>query len=186
MMIEHLIAFASSVRAQRSANPGIAGDGTALELLIAPSFQSLLESVLPQLSASPIRVLPEYRIRGFGRPDIAFAMPSSPARAFIELKEPRKSIEPGTLTGHDKDQFERFGGFPLWALTNFSAISLYQRDRLVDQAQILPRHALDPNTSGADAERAVAIFRQTCCTLCRLPMGSKCRRSMYLTPYWRF
>ena len=155
--IEALIRFAFNVRADRTANPGIAGEGTALELLIAPRFQALLEEILPGLTQSPIRVLPEYRKPGLGRPDIAFALPATPARAFIELKEPNKAIEPNLLRGHDADQFHRFGELPVWALTNFKTIRLYRRDELVDHAEILPLVALDPGTSNAQAE---ALFQQ--------------------------
>lgn len=109
-----LVAFASEVRAARLANPAVAGDGTALELLIAPRFQRLLEAMLPTLTVAPLQVLPEYRRRGVGRPDLAFAAPGAPARAFIELKIPTKSIEPGQLRGHDADQFKRFRELPPW------------------------------------------------------------------------
>ena len=150
-----LVAFASDVRAARAANPAIAGDGTALELLIAPQFQRLVEGVLPSVSAAPIQVLPEYRRQGVGRPDLAFAWPGAPARAFIELKIPTKAIEPHQLVGHDADQFRRFCELPLWALTNALSIRLYRRDEFLDQADIVPAGALDPNTAAATAERLI-------------------------------
>lgn len=90
---DHLAAFAASVRADREANPGIAGDGTALELLIAPRFRLLVEAVLNEMEIIAPVVLPEYNRRGVGRPDLAFARPGQPARAFIELKEPRKLLD---------------------------------------------------------------------------------------------
>jgi hypothetical protein len=154
---EHLIEFAARVRADRLANPSVAGDGTALELLIAPRFQALLESVLPEISPAELRVLPEYRVGGFGRPDLAFAKGVSRPRAFVELKEPRKTLNVNQWRGHDKAQFERFCGFPLWALSNYHAISLYERNRLVDQAQVLPGMALEPATSSREAERAIRL-----------------------------
>jgi hypothetical protein len=68
---DHLVAFATSVRADREANPGIAGDGTALELLIAPRFRSFVETVLNDLGITlgavwagpiwPLRVLGSQR-----------------------------------------------------------------------------------------------------------------------------
>lgn len=143
---EHVTEFVTRVRADRAANPGIAGDGTALELLIAPTFQTLVQAVVDEISPRGWRVLPEYRQPGLGRPDLAFALPNSPARAFIELKEPRRSIEPDNLRGHDLDQFRRFRELPLWAQTNCTEIRLYRRHELVDQAAILPTLALDPNT----------------------------------------
>lgn len=155
--IESLIAFAADVRADRAANPQVAGDGTALELLIAPRFQALVEAVLPHITVAPPRVLPEYRLGGFGRPDLAFAQPGALARAFIELKEPRKEIEPGALRGHDADQFARFSELPVWALTNFISIRLFERGRLMDQAAVVPRAAIDPATSAAEAERLIGV-----------------------------
>lgn len=154
-IVDELVVFARSVRADRAANPAVAGDGTALELLLAPKFQAFLERVLPELTPLPLRVLPEYRMGGFGRPDIAIAPAGGRPRAFIELKEPRKAIDLAQLRGHDKDQFERFTGFPVWALCNYQTISLYERDQLVDEASILPGAALDPNTSTAVAEASI-------------------------------
>lgn len=72
--LDLLVAFAAEVRAARAANPTVAGDGTALELLIAPRFQRLLEGLLPALTAQPLQVLPEYR----GRALAALTWPSRP------------------------------------------------------------------------------------------------------------
>jgi hypothetical protein len=150
-----MMEFADAVRADRAANPGVAGDGTALELLIAPRFRSLVERILPEISAAPPTVLPEYERRGVGRPDLAFAYAATPARAFIELKEPSKLLDPERLRGHDKDQFARFSELPLWAFSNFVTIRLYRRDELIDEAQIVPARALEPQTSAAAANRLV-------------------------------
>jgi N-6 DNA Methylase len=152
---DHLAAFAASVRADREANPGIAGDGTALELLIAPRFRSLVEAVLNEMEIIAPVVLPEYNRRGVGRPDLAFARPGQPARAFIELKEPRKLLDTDNWRGHDADQFRRFGELPLWGLSNFVSLHLYRRAELIDQAEILPATALDPTTPAARAERLI-------------------------------
>jgi Type ISP C-terminal specificity domain/N-6 DNA Methylase len=150
-----LITFAAAVRADRAANPAGAGDGTGLELLIAPKFQALVQTLVAEVSPAPLRILPEYQKAGLGRPDIAFALPASPARAFIELKAPDKGIEQHQLRGHDLGQFKRFGELPLWALTNFTAIKLFARDKLADQAEVLPPAALDPATPTARAETLI-------------------------------
>ena len=147
--------FAKSVRLDRRANPGVAGDGTALELLLAPRFHVLLETMLAQLLARPPRVLPEYRRAGIGRPDLAFAHAAQPARAFVELKEPGKALDPRRWRGHDADQFRRFGELPLWALCNFHTLILYRRHALVEQVTVLPAAALDPATADAVAERLI-------------------------------
>lgn len=153
---DHVVQFVNQVRHDRAANPGIAGDGTALELLIAPSFQALVQAAVDEISPRGWRILPEYRQPGLGRPDLAFALPNSPARAFIELKEPRRSIAPQDLRGHDLDQFERFRELPLWAQTNCVEIRLYRRDTLVDQSLVLPAPALDPLTPAADVAALLA------------------------------
>jgi hypothetical protein len=150
-----IIKFADAVRGDRAANPRIAGDGTALELLLAPRFRTLIEEVLSDISAVPPAVLPEYERRGVGRPDLAFAQAARPARAFIELKEPRKLLDPARLRGHDADQFERFCDLPLWAHSNFVSIRLYRRGELIDQAEILPAASLEPDTPAATAARLV-------------------------------
>jgi hypothetical protein len=153
--LDHLVAFAVSVRADRAANLGIAGDGTALELLIAPRFRSLVEAIFLELGVVPPVVLPEYTLGGVGRPDLALARSGQPARAFIELKEPRKLLTPEQWRGHDADQFRRFGELPLWALCNFASLRLYRRTELIDEAEIMPAAALDPTTPAARAERLV-------------------------------
>ena len=150
-----LVAFAAAVRADRAANPGIAGDGTALELLIAPRFRSLVEGVFEDMRIVPPAVLPEYRLGGVGRPDLALARAGQPARAFIELKEPRKPLTPETWRGHDADQFRRFCELPLWGLSNFGSLRLYRRAELIDEAEILPTAALDPETPANRAERLI-------------------------------
>lgn len=151
--VDALVAFAAQVRADRLRNPQAAGDGTALELLIAPRFQTLLEAVLPSVTVAPPGVLPEYRQAGVGRPDVAFAREATPARAFIELKEPRKSLD--ALVGHDSDQFKRFASLQDWALTNFVIIRRFEHDELADEAPVVPAAALDPATGDTSAERLV-------------------------------
>lgn len=60
-VIQALNDYALAVRLDRRANPSVAGDGTALELLLAPKFQALIETVLGQRLPLAPRVLPEYR-----------------------------------------------------------------------------------------------------------------------------
>lgn len=152
-----LIAYADAIRKDRAANPGIAGDGTGLELLLAPRFQRLLEDALRLRfgDGATVRVLPEYRKPGVGRPDIALARAAQPARGFVELKAPDKGLRPTQLRGHDKAQFERFKALPLWGFCNFHTIHLYRRDARGEEATIVPAAALDPETSAAAAERMI-------------------------------
>lgn len=153
--VDALIRFAAQVRADRLRNPQISGEGTALELLIAPRFQTLVETVLPDVTVDPPGVLPEYRQGGIGRPDIAFAREATPARAFIELKQPGNTLDTNSWVGHDKDQFKRFTALQDWALTNFVSIRRYEHGRLVDEAALVPLPALDPQTSAATADRLI-------------------------------
>ena len=155
MIIDSIINFAAEVRKDQAANPDAAGDGTAQELLLAPRFQTLIEAVLPQITAVAPNVLPEFRRSGVGRPDLAFIRPGSPARAFIELKQPGLVLNPARFTGHNADQFSRFCELPLWALCNFTSIQLYRRDALQAEAEILPAEVLEPNTSAARAGRLI-------------------------------
>lgn len=146
--------YARSVRRDRNVNPGT-GDGSGLEPLLAPRFQTLVEAVLAQVSGKPPRVLPEYNRPGVGRPDLAFVHEGSPARAFIELKEPRLPLEPEKFTGHNKAQFARFANLPLWALCNFERIQLYRRNELEAEALVLPAIVLDPDMPDRRATRII-------------------------------
>ena len=154
-ILDLLVAFAAAVRADRAANPRVAGEGTGLEFLLAPRFRALVEALLPELGVLPPAVLPEYTLGGVGRPDLAFARPGQPARAFIELKVPANALDPRGLRGHDADQFRRFGELPLWGYCNFTAIHLYRRGDKLDQAEIVPATALDPATQAARAEALI-------------------------------
>lgn len=152
---QSLSEYARSVRLDRRAKPSVVGDGTALELLMAPKFQALIQTLLAQGLPLAPRVLPEYRRGGIGRPDLAFARAAQPARAFIELKQPNTSLMPNRLRGHDADQFRRFSELPLWAFCSFHTIHLYLRDELCEQAVVLPPIALDPTTNDAQADRLI-------------------------------
>ena len=154
--ISALVDYAHAARQDRRANPAIAGDGTALELLLAPRFQALVEALLATRFPLPPRVLPEYRKGGIGRPDLAFARPSQPARAFIELKQPETGLAPNRLRGHDSDQFRRFNELPLWGFCNFHSIHLYKRGDLQSQAIVLPAMALNPQTPDTQANRLIS------------------------------
>lgn len=155
MISDALVAFARAVREDRRANASLPGDGSGLELLIAPRFHALLDGILAaRLPAAP-RLLPEYTRAGIGRPDLAFARPGSPARAFIELKAPGKTLAPGRWRGHDADQFRRFCELPLWALCNYHAFHVFRRNVPDTQVMVLPAAALDPATADAAAERLI-------------------------------
>lgn len=151
--------YAQEVRADRRANPSLPGEGAGLELLLAPRFKALVEALLAGMfgSGNPgPRVLPEYQKPSIGRPDIAFAREGSPARAFIELKAPEKSLAPAKLKGHDAAQFKRFSELPLWGYCNFHTLHLYRRGERLDEVALLPASALDPATSDQAAAKAIS------------------------------
>lgn len=154
-IIDSIIDFANHAREARRANPLSTGDGTGLELLLAPRFQALIEAILPEITPAPLRVLPEYRRSGVGRPDIAIVHQGSPARAFIELKDPCTLLEPARFTGHNADQFGRFCELPIWALSNYYSIRLFRRGEHVRQAEILPVAAIDPDTPASKAAKLI-------------------------------
>lgn len=154
-IVDSIVEFAAAVRADRAANPETIGEGTALELLLAPRFQALVEAVLPEIDATPPNVLPEFRRPGVGRPDLALTRQGAPARAFVELKQPGLALDPSKFTGHNADQFDRFCELPLWALCNFTSIQLYRRDAFEAEAEIVPAAALEPEMSAARAGRLI-------------------------------
>lgn len=123
MVVESIIEYALRIRELRRAGP------SNLEQALAPEFQRLLESLLPHISAKELVVVPEFATPGVGRPDIALKRAGQPARAFIELKAPTK---PGDLAryrdAHDKRQFIRFQSLPVWAISNFSSLRVFERD----------------------------------------------------------
>ena len=151
MTAEQLIKYAARIRELLRANPSIPENG------LAPAFQQLVTDLLPVLPAGPgVTVSPEYTKENTGRPDIALIRAGQLPRAFIELKLPRKNLEP-TLwrDAHDKRQFERFRELPVWALCNFERIRFFIRERAEADVVIVPTAALLPETSDVKAEQLI-------------------------------
>jgi hypothetical protein len=151
MPAEQLIAYAARIRELLRANPNTPETG------LAPKFQQLVIDLLPLLPTGPgITVSPEYSKESTGRPDIALTRPGQLPRAFVELKPPKKHLEPALWRdAHDKRQFERFRELPIWALSNFERIRLFVRDRPESEIVIVPAAALLPETSDAKAEELI-------------------------------
>lgn len=150
MVVESIIEYALRIRELRRAWP------SNLEQALAPAFQRLLESLLPRISADKLVIVPEFATPGVGRPDIALKRAGQPARAFIELKVPTKPSDPARWRdAHDKRQFVRFQSLPVWAISNFSSLRVFQRDNLIASTEIVPQTALDPATTNAKAERLI-------------------------------
>src|SRR5579863_4303787 len=148
MIIEIIIDYARRIRELRRAGP------SNLEQALAPAFQRFLESLLPLISANELVVVPEFTTPGVGRPDIALKRAGQPARAFVELKAPTKPADPARYRDvHDKRQFERFQSLPVWAVSNFASLRVFQRDDPIASTEIVPEAALDPETTDAKAER---------------------------------
>jgi hypothetical protein len=150
MVVESIIEYALRIRQLRRAGP------SNLEQALAPAFQRLLESLLPQISANELVVVPEFATPGVGRPDIALKRAGQPARAFVELKSPTKPGDPARYRdAHDKRQFVRFQSLPVWAISNFSSLRVFKRDDPIASIEIVPQAALDPETTDAKAERLI-------------------------------
>lgn len=151
MASEQLIAYAARVRELLRANPNTPETG------LAPAFQQLVTDLLPILPAGPgVTVSPEFAKEDTGRPDIALIRPGQLPRAFIELKLPKKHLEP-TLwrDAHDKRQFGRFRELPVWALCNFERIRFFVRERGESEVVIVPAATLLPETTDAKAEQLI-------------------------------
>lgn len=146
-----LKSYAAEMRKQLRGNPA------ASEPALAPQFQRLVEQLIPYLGPVPaMTVSPEYTKPGVGRPDIALIKPGQPARAFIELKAPSKSADPKEWKGpHDKRQYGRLQELAHWATSNFFDFRLFERDKLVGKAAILPPEAIEPTISDAAADALI-------------------------------
>ncbi len=147
-----IVNYARRIRELRQAHPDIS------EPALAPTFQRLLEDLLPDLLIPiGLEVIPEYQHGGIGRPDIALKRPGEPARAFVELKSLDKPAAPGRWRlAHDRRQYERLKSLAIWGTANFEHFCLLERDDLVDTAVIAPKRALDPATPTARADALVA------------------------------
>jgi hypothetical protein len=74
----------------------------------------------------------------------------------FRLKAPTKPGDPSRYRDvHDRAQFERFKSLPIWAISNFISLRVYQRDELIASVEILPETAIDPETSDALAARLI-------------------------------
>lgn len=151
MAVEQLITYAARIRELLRANPNTS------EPALAPAFQKLVSDLLPSVpGGTGLTVSPEYDKENTGRPDIALVRPGQLPRAFIELKLPKKQLEP-TLwrDAHDKRQFERFRELPTWALSNFKSIRLFQRGHAESIIQVVPEATLLPEASDSSAEALI-------------------------------
>jgi Type ISP C-terminal specificity domain/N-6 DNA Methylase len=146
-----LQAYAARIRELRRANADVA------ETALAPSFQRLVEVLIPHLPMAPaLTVTPEFNQPGVGRPDIALIIPGAPPRAFVELKAPSKSADPERWRQHDRQQYERFRELASWSTCNFHEFRLLERAEQRGQAIIVPEGALRPDRDDKTADKLVA------------------------------
>lgn len=151
MTVALLQAYAQRIRDLRR------GDSNVPEPALAPAFHQLLEGLIPLLTVPQgLRIQPEYRNPGVGRPDIALLRQGARPRAFVELKAPSKPADPTRWRAQDKRQFERFRELRCWAACNFAEFRLLEGGEEVDHAAVLPEHALRPDRDDARANRAIA------------------------------
>lgn len=175
-----LKAYAQKIRNLRRANADVP------ETALAPVFQHLVESLLPHLPAAPaLVVVPEYKKTGVGRPDIALIQTGAPPRAFIELKAPAKSADPGKWKQGDKLQFERFGELAHWATCNFHEFRLLSRAEQTGQAIIVPEQALAADKDDKAADKLVtahnpapflSLLEQLCAAALMAPVAGDAKQ----------
>lgn len=151
MITNTLKSYARGIRDKLRGNPATPETG------LAPTFQRLIEDILPTLPViQQLVVSPEFLKKGVGRPDIALIKQGELPRAFIELKAPTKSANPKKWsTAHDRRQYERLQELAHWSTSNFAEFRLFERDRQVASAGIVPAEALDPGTRDKDADAAI-------------------------------
>ena len=148
---EILKKYAHAIREKLRVNPATPEPG------LAPSFQTLIEDLLPTLPAiDKFIVSPEYKKTGVGRPDIALIKHGQLPRAFIELKAPSKPANPKHWkTPHDRRQHERLQELAHWSASNFADFHLFERGTPVGSASIVPPEALDPDLTDKAADALI-------------------------------
>lgn len=168
MATDQLKTYARRIRELLRADPNISEPG------LAPAFQQLLTSLIPDLPAvAQLTVSPEYQNPGAGRPDIALIRQGQPPRAFIELKAPLKPGNPSRWrVAHDKRQFERLKELAHWAASNFAEFHLWHRDEPFGSASIVPEQTLHPFCEDDAADRLIerhdaGPFLELLALLCR-------------------
>ena len=148
-----LATYAASVRSLRTSVP------LADEPAHQPLFKALLDNLLPLVAGAPSGVVAvaEYKMPGIGRPDIALKLGAEPARAHVELKAQGKKVdeEPGGA-GHDKNQFRRFCNLPVWAVSDFQRLALWNRDEMREVTDLVPKRALEATCTTAKATTLIA------------------------------
>lgn len=149
--VEILKKYARAIREKLRVNPATPEPG------LAPTFQTLIEDLLPTLPAiDKFIVSPEYKKTGVGRPDIALIKHGQLPRAFIELKAPSKPANPKQWkTPHDRRQYERLQELAYWSTSNFADFYLFERQASVGSASIVPPEALDPNFTDKAADALI-------------------------------
>ena len=157
MTADILKSYARTIRDKLRANPATPETG------LAPTFQQLIEKLLPTLPAiEEFTVSPEYNKGGVGRPDIALIKHGELPRAFIELKAPAKPSDPKKWsTPHDKRQYERLQELAHWSASNFAEFYLFERDKLQGHAIVVPAEALDPSMTDKSADLIVEAHDPT-------------------------
>jgi hypothetical protein len=154
--IQLLQTYARRIRDLRRVNPEVS------EPALAPTFQQLLEGVLTLLPIAPgLRVVPEFRNAGVGRPDIALMRAGAPPRAFVELKAPSKPADPTRWRGQDKAQYERFKELPCWSTCNFIDFRLLYRDQQHAVANVVQERWLRPDSDDRRIDREIAAHDPT-------------------------
>lgn len=148
-----LATYATAVRNLRGSVP------SADEPAHQPLFKALLDALLLLVPGAPMGIVAvaEYTMPGIGRPDIALKLGAEPARAHVELKAQGKPVDGEPRgTGHDRHQFRRFCNLPVWAVSDFQRISLWNRNVLCEVTDLVPKRALEAACTAAKAAALIA------------------------------
>lgn len=148
-----LATYATAVRSLRASVP------SADEPAHQPLFKALLDSLLPLIPGAPpgIVAVAEYTMPGVGRPDIALKLGAEPARAHVELKSQGKTVdEEPRGVGHDRNQFRRFCNLPVWAVSDFQRIALWNRNLMCGVTDVVPKRALEVTCTATKAAALIA------------------------------
>jgi hypothetical protein len=113
------------------------------------AFSNPCSPIFPQTSLSSFPSSPRRALEG----------PTSLSSAPVSLRAPLSNSRPGDPAryrdAHDKRQFSRFQSLPVWAISNFSSLRVFERDDPIASIEIVPEAALDPETTDAKAERLI-------------------------------
>jgi len=125
-----------------------------------PALYPALHELLGELVAAagrPNATVASQAQTEVGKPD--FVVDEGGPTGYVEAKRPDQPLS--KLSGHDRQQRERFRDLPNWILTNYEVFELYVAGERVERAEIRPSSALDPESDNGEvlSDSADDVFR---------------------------